>query len=393
MNKEIKRIFITLALYSLSGGIFYSFQELWMADNNLSTKTISIIFSLCALIAVSVIFLCSNIVKQEKIKKLTLTLLLTKSIILFLLFILNKTGLNILIKFLILIEFSCDVEIYASIYPMMSIIKKGDKLYALRGLVYDSMYYIGVLVASILLGKIIYSISIDYNLYCLLSAITMFLAFIVLYNTDLEKYYNKINTKNDNNLISKLIEKIKKDKISKNYLLFVFFGEISYYIILGLLLTLLTKYIGLTPKYAANFNLMFGILAVVVGAIILSKLTLKNNYINLSIKFIGRLITYVTAAIIGNNIAILIAIIYTKITSDSYAHITDAPYINRIDTKYQLAFNNIKSMIGYLSRAIGTFICGLVIVINVNLIFYLAAFFIIIQIYFAFRALYLLNRE
>lgn len=36
MNKELKRLLIVLGLYSLSGGIFYIFQELWLAENNLS---------------------------------------------------------------------------------------------------------------------------------------------------------------------------------------------------------------------------------------------------------------------------------------------------------------------------------------------------------------------
>ena len=67
MNKEIKKLFVVLAFYSLSGGIFYNFQELWMAENNLSLRTISIVFSICALLTVSIIFLCSNLIRKEKL--------------------------------------------------------------------------------------------------------------------------------------------------------------------------------------------------------------------------------------------------------------------------------------------------------------------------------------
>lgn len=76
MNKEVKRIFIVLGLYALSGGLFYNFQELWLASNNLSTKTIGTVYSICALLSVSTIFLCSNLIKQDKLKKFTCFLLL-----------------------------------------------------------------------------------------------------------------------------------------------------------------------------------------------------------------------------------------------------------------------------------------------------------------------------
>ena len=69
MQKEVKKLFLVLAFFALSGGLFYNFQELWMADNWLSIKTISTVLSLCSLITVSTIFLCSNLIKQKQIKK------------------------------------------------------------------------------------------------------------------------------------------------------------------------------------------------------------------------------------------------------------------------------------------------------------------------------------
>ena len=81
MNKEIKKIFVILALYSFAGGLFYYFQEFWMASNNLSAKTIGIILSLCSLITCSVIFLCSNIITPSKLKKVTQWFLIIKSIL------------------------------------------------------------------------------------------------------------------------------------------------------------------------------------------------------------------------------------------------------------------------------------------------------------------------
>ena len=64
MNKEVKKIFWVLGLYALSGGVFYNFQELWMASNSLSVKTIGTVYSICALLSVSTIFLCSNLMED-----------------------------------------------------------------------------------------------------------------------------------------------------------------------------------------------------------------------------------------------------------------------------------------------------------------------------------------
>ena len=105
MKKDITKLFIVLGLYSLSSGIFYNFQQLWMAANNLSLKTISTVYSLCAIITVSTIFLCSNLVREKKLKQFANILMFIKTIIMFSLFLLNGTGLNIIIKFLIRINF------------------------------------------------------------------------------------------------------------------------------------------------------------------------------------------------------------------------------------------------------------------------------------------------
>ena len=128
MNNELKRLFIVLGLYSLSGGIFYIFQELWMEENNLSIGTISNVYSLCAILAVSTIFLSSNLIKKDQLKKFSCLLFLTKAIVMLLLFILNKTGLNILIKFLIMLDYVIDVELWASFYPLITQIKKDEKI-------------------------------------------------------------------------------------------------------------------------------------------------------------------------------------------------------------------------------------------------------------------------
>lgn len=139
--------------------------------------------------------------------------------------------------------------------------------------------------------------------------------------------------------------------------------------------------------------MILGISSSILGMIILSKLTLKNDYINLSIKFATRLILYILAAITGNKIIFLIALIFTRASSESYTHVTDGPYINRVDTEDQLAFCNLKSMMSYFGESIGALLSGFALAINVRYNFVIAATFTLIGLIFGYYALYLRNKE
>lgn len=391
-KEDIIKIFIVLGLYSFAGGFFYNFNELWLAENNLSLKTISTVLSLCAIITVSVIFICSNIIKQHQIKKFTCILLLIKFISVFLLFILYKSGLNILIKFITIIDSAVDTQIYICLYPLISIIKKDDKLYAARSLIYDAMYYLAVIIVGILLGKTIWSLKITYNSYCFIASIFILISYFVLRKVDIEKYIKKKDDNNQNDF-KNIFKIIKKDKISLYYLLYVFTGNAAYYTILGMMMTTITEIIGYSPSYTSNLILGVGFLSVGIGYLILAKFTFKNDYINLSIKYGGRLLLYIIAFIINKKIIILIAMIFTEILSLSYSNITDAPYINRFEGKKQLEFSSIRSMLSYFSKAIGTLLCGLAFTLGIKINFFWASILVVFQLIFAFIALNLRNKE
>ena len=391
MNKDVKKILIMLAFYSLSAGMLYNFQELWMGSNELSVKTISIVYSICALLTVSTIFICSNLLTQKRLRRFISILMYIKVLLILTLFLLNTSGLHFLIKLFIMIDYVIDVEILISVYPLISIIEKNNKVFARKGIIYSLFYYIGAIISALLLGKVIKGIEISYNFYLLISAISLLIAYIILRRVDIYKYIKEDNK--DNDIMDKLLKLLKKDKISINYLLYVFTGNISYYAINSLVLTLFINTINIEPSNASYILLFLGILSSIVAMIILNKLTLKNNYINIGIKFIGRLLTYLLVIIFNNKLFLLISIIYTRILSESYSHITDAPYVNRFSQDLQLSFCNLKEMVGYLSRGIGTLICGIAITVNLRFAYLIALIFVIIQIYFAYKALYLRNKE
>lgn len=392
-NKELKRLFIILGLYSLADGIFYMFQELWMAENNLSVGTISIIFSLCSILSVSVIFLSSNLITKDKLKKFSCSLFCGKGITLLLLFLLNGTGYNIPIKFLIMLDYVIDVELWISLYPLITLIKKDDKIYAMKDIVYDACYYIGVFLTGILLGKTIGIFKINYNFYILIACILTFIPLFILRKTDLEKYSKKEEKTKYTNQLKALIKNIKTDKISKMYLLFVIFGEISYSCLTEMQVLLLADYFHFEASAISSFNIILGIASVIVGSLVISKLTFKNNYVNLFIKFGLRFILYLIAFLFDSKIVMLLSFLYIKLSTDAYLDITHAPYINRYDNESQLAFNNLKEMIEYLGTSIGVFLCGITLVYGLRYIFLVSSLFIALQLTFAFYALYLRNKE
>ena len=391
MNRDLKKIFVVLALYSLSGGIFYNFQEIWMGENFLSVKTIGTVFSLCALLTISVLFICSSLVKKERLKDFTLGLMFTNVIVMLLLYLLNGTGFSIAIKFLIMLDYVIDVEVFASIYPMIAQISKNDKVYAARGLVYSAFFYLGCLITIIFINKVIIS-KVTNNSFILIGCAILFMAYLVLKRVDLDKYVNK--NKDDTLLDNgKFLKKVFKDKITKNYLIFNLMGNISYYCLNGMLLTLLIVGLNLKTENASIFMIIISIISVVVGLIVLSKLTFKNNYVNLSIKYLLRTILYLFAFIFNKNAFFLIAIIYTKVLSDSYSHVSDAPYINRFKENEQFNVSNLAEECKYLGRAIGTLICGIAVGFSLKYNFLFAFIFGVISLVFAYYSLYLREKE
>jgi hypothetical protein len=347
---------------------------------------------LCAIISVSVIFLSSNLVKQKNLKKFSIALFILKFFVLFTLFLLNKTGLNILIKFLVMIDYSVDVLIGVTIYPMISIIKKNDKLYAKKDLIYSFLYYIGAIIVSLILGKVFLGFKIDYNFYCLLGAISILGSVITLLTLDLNKYITIEEDKEENNMYD-LLRFIKKDKISQQYLLFGFNSSVSYDAISVLMLTILVKNYNILPSHANILILVVGICSSLLGMLVMSLFTFKNNYINISIKYLTRTLLYIVTFISNFKTLFLIAILFTRLSSDSYGHISDAPYVNRIDNKYQFAFCNLKEMVGYLGVALGVFLSGLVISDSIRYIFLISSLFSTFQLIAAYRAIYLKEKE
>lgn len=391
MNKDLKKLFGVFALYSLGSGFIYTFQELWLKDNGLSIKTIGTVYSLCAFLAIAVLFFSSSLVKNNKLKVFSTSLLITKFTLCMFMFFINGSGLNNLIKLLVIMDYVVDTEFYACFYPMMSMINKSDKVYAWRTITYDIMFYLGAFFATFTLGKTISKLIINYNSFLLIGCFFLLIGILLEISIDLNKYI-KIKSKLKKNY-SRMLSNIFKDKITIYYLLFVLLSNISYYAIVGVIMLVFTEGIGYSPVTSSIIIMALGISSAIFGSIVISKLTLKNDYINISIKYLIKPILYLIAFIFNNNIFFVIAIIYAKLLNDSYEHISDAPYVNRFSKEEQFEFNNIRDSFKYLGRSIGTLICGIAITITLRLNFALSFVFGIIAVIVAYYLLSLKNNE
>ena len=379
---------IAIGLYSLSRGLWYNYQSLWLQDNGFSVGTISMIETLSSLGMVSASIIFFNHITKKRLKNFIVILLFLKIFILTTLFIANGSGSDTFIKILILYDNIINTEILVSFYPLLTLFKKDDKLYCKKGLIDSTMYDIGVMLGCFFLGKNILSFDMNFNMFLLLSLLIVFVSFIIIKDTTID------NVEEDNvPITSELFRFIKNDKLTKLYFNYLFWGETSYYIVCGLKVLLLTNVIGLSVGITSTYIMIISIVSDIVGIIILKKLTLKNNYLNLLIKFGGRTLLYLLVFLIPNNLTCIIALSYALLFSNSYSHVTDAPYTNRIDDDCQLAFSNVKNMVSYTAKAIGVFICGLGFTIGIRYTFLMAFILVLTQMIIAMRCNYLLKNS
>ena len=384
MKTKLKWILIAIGFFSLSRGLWYNYQSLWLQDNGLSIKTISTVTSLSALGCVCAMILFFDFITKKRLKGFMCLLLGLKTLTLITLFFMNGSNLFIPIKLLILLDIVLDTEIVVSVYPLLTLFTKDDKLYGKKDLVNSSCYDIGICIGAFFLGKTIFNIKINFNIFILLSIVCCIIAFFIILKTEVKT--SKEKRRNSNEILCNMMSFIRKDKMSIYYLLFVFTINAAFSLVAGLKMLLLTNIVGFTANKASLYLLIISIIADIVGIIVLNKLTAKNNIINIMIKCGGRVVVFFIAFLFHNVYAILLALTYTLLFSNSYSHVLDAPYINRIDNDFQFAFSNFRDMISYVAQSLGIFLCGIFFDFGIKYIFLIAAIFGVLQVCFAIKA-------
>ena len=330
--KDETKILIMLAFFSISMGLWNNFRQLWLESNNMNASQISSILSIGTFISAVLIFISAKSLKLNKIKGFITGCLLINSINMFLLFLIDGTGNINLINICIILNIVLEKFVIISIYPLITTIQKNETIYSKRKLVEYLFRDVGILIGGIFIGKTIFNLNIDYNICLSISLIFMLIATVIIANIKI-KYSNKKSE------IS--FKYILKDKILLIYLIYYFIGQIAINTGLGLKMLMLTNQLNFTPSRATNYLLITGLIADVIGILVLKYFTSKNDYLNIFIKFGIRLILYLIAFLSNNIIIAILAIAWSILISTSYENKTDGIYINSPFSKENILIQDI----------------------------------------------------
>lgn len=386
-SKAENKILIMLAFFSISKGLWENFKQLWLQDNNLDVTQISQILSMASLVCVIALIIFSQKLSLDKIKGVLTFSFLAKSICLLLLYLSNHTGQTVIINFLVTLDTIFEMIIIISIYPFIVTIKKDDKLYSKRKLVEYLFSDIGILVGGIFIGKTIGNILVNYNFCLLISIVFIIFAFITILNIKTEKVEAKQIS------LKEAVGYILKNRIVKIYTLFYLIGNIAMKTGLGLKMLMLTNIFEFSDGNATKYLLIVGLCADVIGILALKYFTLKNDYINITIKFGIRFLLYSISFITNNFIICFIAITWSILISTAYENICDAPYINRVQNDYQMIFTNARHIVKLIGTSIGLYFAGITYKMGIRYILGLSAFFMIFQLIISYYLIYLRKKE
>lgn len=155
MKKKLKaenKILIMLAFFSISIGLWGNFRQLWLQNNNFDAVNIGNIISIGTFVSVIGILIIGRYIGLNKLKNTVIFTLIVKFLNVILLVLFNGTGLNNLIKFLIVIDIVTEYIVITSIYPLITTIVKNNTIYSKRKLTEYLFRDIGILFGGMFIG-------------------------------------------------------------------------------------------------------------------------------------------------------------------------------------------------------------------------------------------------
>jgi len=380
-RKEIKWIFIFLAIFSFSIGIWENYKSVWLEVNNISLSNISYIISaglfITCFISIGIMFVFKKF-NMSILVKVCLFLRVLAMLIMAITFGYNIAWLKIVA---FLIEAISTNLIIISIYPFITQKLKSGKIYSHRKLIEYLFTDLGVLLAG---GIIAFKLAnfFEYNVLAIVSLLLTIVSIPFAFKF-----------KSDNSEKQIKLKLIFKDKINNIYLLYYFVQYIAYNTALGMLALLLKNLLGLSITFVSIFIIVASISGDLFGYLALYKLKFKNDYVNYSCKFVMRLILYALIAITGNLYVAIVGIFISLLVSRAWENVSDGVYINRISKENQLAYANIRYGIGKCGMALGVLLSGALFPYGIQAVFGASCCIMIISISLAFYLIHLRNKE
>ncbi len=377
------RVLLMLALFSISTGLWENFRQLWLQENGFSATDVGNIIGLGTIASAAALLFVGRYVKMAKIKRFTTLMLILRCINLLLLAVVNNSGLRWLIDLLSILDIASAAVIIISVYPLLTLINKSNRVYSRRKLVEYLFRDVGILIGGIFIGQQIGGFVMDYNACLLIAIVFLATASIVMYRlrlplTELAPDRSKFSA----------LRFITHDKIQRNYMIYTFLAGTAFNTAVALKMLMLTDAFDFSAGIATNYLLVVGLIADFIGILALRYFTPKNDYLTMFIKFGIRGIFFLVAFLAGNNFISFLALTWALLSSTAYENVSDGCYINLVDNRHQLKYNTLRYVIHHLGIALGTFLCGQMFRFGPGPTFGLSALLIVFQLIAAFRLIY-----
>lgn len=382
-----RQILAVIACFSISIGLWENFRQLWLQDNGLSVANISNVTSFSTVLCIAGVLLVGKFVRMTKIKRFMIIAMITRTLNLLMLFLINGTENQILIYLCTAIDIIISALITTATYPLVTTVMKSNGAYSRRKLVEYLFRDIGVFAGGILIGQTIGGWIVNYNACLMISIIFSAIAGIILACVKLRITEHATKSK------FSIVKYVLKNKIQRVYMLYVLITQISWSAATGLKMLMLTDYFDFSASIATNYLLIVGLVSDVLGILALKYFTPQNDYSTMFIKFGVRAVFFFMAFASGNIFMCFIALTWALLSSTAYENVSDGYYINAIDNRHQLKYNTVRHVVNYAGDAIGMFICGQLFRYGVAAIFGVSAIFLVAILVVSFYLIYLRHKK
>ena len=366
-------LMIVLAFISFSIGIWSNYRQLWLKSIGFDVVSISRILSVALICSAIISFVISIFSTKVKIKSVTLMCIIFRAIALSILLVNRNTYI---IKICMLLSIMCDVMLSISYYPLLSIVNKGESAYRKQNLISYLAKDTGIISCGLLIGITIGNRIFDYNSCLFIAIISSLMGAFILILFNQNKYYKKRNVLP----IKKALKNLYKSKINNYFLFTQLIMNISYGIVFGIMMLILTNYINFSVSVASIFIIVCNLLGSIACSLFIKHGKDLSNYASIFIKYGTRALIYLIAFLTNNIVFFVIAIIVAHITGRILDDKINGVYVRKIDTNSQFLFGNIRYFVLSLGEGIGTYLAGYLIQISFRSIFLGAAVFTMLQI-------------
>lgn len=389
VKRTERRILAMLAFFSIAVGLWENFRQLWLQDNGFTANEVSNVISFGTLTSMVGVVLISNFVKAERLKRFMLLTLVACCLNYIFLAILNHTGLTPLIYLGVTIDILTSALFLIGIYPLITMIVKGNTIYSRRKLVEYLFKDVGILLGGIFIGQQIGGMIFDYNTCLIAALLAVMVATIIMWRIEITPTQTAPAQRTSIKQVAKMV---LKDRLQRNYMVYCFLTNVAWSAAMGLKMLSLTDSFGFSAGIATNYVLVVGLIADFVGIIALKFLTPKNDYLTLTIKYGIRIVALTVAMLSENMFLCFIAFTWMIVSSTAYENITDGYYVNLVDNRHQFQYNTLRHVVTGLGTALGVFICGKMFDFGPGAVFGAAAIVMVPQLVLSYYLIYLRRR-